>query len=392
MKRAKSYLYIQIPNLPALLSQKQIPRARNQPLVVVTDTGERGIVRSVSPQAEALGVRVGQMVRDLYRWKNSLDVIPEDPSLRLGIAQQLTAMLKGYSPSVEVRGEDRFLIDLTGTERLWGDSGQVAQQILNRLFEEWNLAASIGVGPSRTVARIAAGVTQAPGICSVEVSQMKSFLEGISVAHLPGVGARTRERLERYGLRTIGELAEVSQELLVETFGAYHGILLARLAQGQDTERLRVTREVNSLHREMPLPEDTLDVVQMESFLAYLCGRVALDLQKRKLTTRRITLRIRYADGLVRQINQSLSASTALETELMRESRPLLQQILALRRARVASLGVSVSRLRPGSPQSDLFDLRGTRRQEEIADDICAVRRRYGFNALLTGRACAALT
>jgi len=391
MMNARTYLFLHIPNLPALLSQQEFPSARQRPLVVVSDVGERGVVRSVSPEAEALGVRAGLMVRDLRRWNGALDLISERPAQRLGIVQELTAVLRTYTPVVRAQGEDRFLLDLTGTERLWGGPDRVARRLQECLSRRWKLAAAIGAGPSRTVARVAAAAAGAPGLLVVEPEQGSEFLNAQPVQRLPGVGPKTKAQLERYGFRTVGELAKVSQELLIETFGAYRGVLLSRLARGQDIEPLKVKREINSLSREMPLPEDTLDAEQLESFVAYLCGRIALDLRRRKLAAHRVTLRVNYADGLPRQMNNTLPAASNLEIELAQTAQTLLKQLLPLRRVRIASLGVSVSRLRPASHQSALFDLRGFERHESVADDVVRVRGRYGFDSILSGRARAAV-
>lgn len=387
MKQERVYLHLHIPNLPALLSQQQFPAAQGRPLVVVTDTSERGVVRSASPEAEALGVRTGLRVGDLCRWNGSLDLIPERPSQRLGTAQAVTAMLRSYTPSVRVLGENRFVLDLTGTERLWGSPSRVAEQILRRLRHQWKLAAAIGVGPSRTVARVAASAAGAPGVFVVDPEHVSEFLSGQPLERLPGIGSKTRERLRRYSLRTVGELARVPQELLLETFGSYRGMLLWRLAQGRDTEPLKVKKEISSLSRETALPEDTLDLSRLEAFVAYLCGRVALDLRRRKRAAHRMAVRVVYSDGLQRQMNQTLPNATNLEMELALYAQPLLGELLASRRVRIQKVGVTVSRLRPSSGQAALFDLRGFQRQESVADDVARVRRRYGFNAVTSGRA-----
>ena len=389
MKRIQSYLYLHLPNLPALLSQNKFPSARKRPLVIVSETGDRGVVRSVSPEAEVLGVREGLRVRDLRRYNGSLDIIPERSSERLSIIRELTTLLKSFTPSVRVKGEDRFLLDLTGTERLWGDPEKVAREILERLKFQWKLSASIGIGPTRTSAQIAASVVDSGNFKKIPSEKMEEFLNPLPVRLLPGVGPKTETQLKRYGLHTIGDLAGVSQELLIETFGAYRGILLWRMARGQDIGTLQVKKEIQSLQREMVLPEDTLDSTGMQAYVSYLCGRLALDLRKRKVLARRITLQVSYSDGLSRQINGSLQAGTNLEVELVRVARGLLDELLTLRRIRISHLGISVSRLRPMSSQRELFDLRGLTRQESVADEVFQVRNRYGFESLLPAQACA---
>ena len=390
MKRLQTYLFLRIPNLPALLSQKHLPAAARRPLAVVTDTGDRGVVRSVSPEAEALGVRTGLFVRDLRRWNGALDLIPEQPRQRAAIAQEIVALLQKYAPAVKVIGEDRFLLDLSGTERLWGGAERVAEELLEQISKRWKVGAAIGIGPTRTVAKVAATVASIPGLCAVAPENVQAFLDPLPAERLPGVGSKTRAQLDRYGLQTIGELAALSEPVLIETFGPYRGLLLARLAQGRDVERLKVEKEVSSLRREAPLPQDTLDAEPLQAHGAYLCGRLALDLRRRKLAARRITLCVRYSDGLNRQINKALPAPTNLEVELARAARRLIEQMLPLRRVRIVHLAVSVSRLRPAGSQQALFDLRGFERHEAVADDVVRIRSRFGFNAVLSGRAQAA--
>jgi DNA polymerase-4 len=387
--RRRVYLYLSIPNLPALLSEQHIPQTEGRPLAVVSDTGERGVVRAVNQPAQALGIRPGHLVRNIRR--PGIDLIPEQPVERMAVVQELKAMLHEYTPEVRVRGESAFLLDLTGTERLWGNADEVSSQLLQRLTGQWKLAASIGTGPTRTVARMAARSARCPGRLVIGEDMVAEFLRDQPVTNLPGVGPKTQRRLARYGIRTIGELAEVPAELLTETFGGHRGILLNRLSQGLDVESLRVEKAVTSLHRETVLPEDTLETGKMEAFAAYLCGRLAHDLRRRRLSAARLTVYVQHADGLPRRMNQTLPAATSLETELTQAVRPLLRRLASLRRVRVAKIGVSVSRLRPSRSERKLFDLRDTDRQEAVAEDVCRVRQRYGYRSILPARAHSAV-
>jgi DNA polymerase IV len=391
MERTKSYLFLTIPNLPALLSRQKFPATEGRPLVVVTDKESRGVVLSASPEARALGVRAGLLVRDLAPWMPRVDLIPEEPSHRKSTVQALSRLLQEYTPDVRPVGEASFLLDLTGTERLWGGGEQVARQLVDKLSSEWRLQAVAGVGPTRTTARIAARVTQAPGVKTVTTNEIEDFLQPLSVDVLPGVGSKLRQRLHRYGIRTIGELAEVSPSLLVETFGAYRGILLERLAQGQDVERLEVKKEISSFSRSMDLPEDTVDPARIEASVAYLCGRLSVDLTRRKMVARRLSVMIRYTDGLERRMNLTLPSPAYAEAELVKSARNLLEKMLPMRRSRISHVGLQVARLRPTAREDTLFDLNGYRKQEMLAEELNQVRRRHGYKAVLSGRAQAAV-
>lgn len=393
MKQTPTYLFVRIPNLPALLSQRRLPMAQSRALAVVSATDDRGVVRSTTPQAERLGVREGQMVQDLRPLGDRIDLIAENPAERIATAQALTELLRQYSPDVRTRGEDAFIIDLTGLQRLWGESEEVARRLVGQISENWGLAASVGVGPTKTLAAVAAAMAGCPGAMRVHPAMVEEFMRTVPVSALPGVGPKTRERLERYGIHTAGDLREIPQQLLIDTFGPRRGLLLWKHARGQDGEKLEVQREVSRLRRETVLPEDTVSGAQIESFTAYLCGRLANDLQRKKLTARRLTVQVTYSDGLVQRINRNLPSATRLEVELSSVAREATRQLLSLRRVRIARIALSVNRLRPASTaQPALFDIRGFERHEQVADNVVRLRSRYGFDSVLSGRARAAVS
>jgi len=350
MSQTKTYLYLHIPNLPALLSPKRFPNSDHRPLVAVSDLSEQGHVRYVNSEAKALGVQTGLRVRDLHRWNGSLNVILEDPRSRAGIAQEITSILKSYTLRVYPKGPDHYLLDITETEHYWGGALRIAEKIERQLLEQWNLESGIGIGPTRTVARVAALSVGAPGQLYVSENRVSDFLRDQPIQLLPGIRPKMIARLERYRLRTIGDLAELPLEFLTTTFGVHQGIRVWQLAQGQDTLQLKVKKEICTLTRELSLPSNPVLLDHLENFATYLCSLVAKDLRRNNLSARRLNVRFSYSDGPSRGMNRALEISSDSETILTHTAQSLIQQLFLLKPTSLSTLSICVTRLRTVDP------------------------------------------
>ena len=149
-------------------------------------------------------------------------------------------MLLRWSPRVEVASIDDFFVDLTGAERLDGPAFEAAERMRAAIRAEVGLPVTVGVATNRTMARLAGMLGKPGGVAEILPGGERAFLRYLPVGHLPGVGHSTRRLLERFAIRTAGELALVSREVLFASFGPL-GLVLYERARGIDPEPVEAT-------------------------------------------------------------------------------------------------------------------------------------------------------
>jgi nucleotidyltransferase/DNA polymerase involved in DNA repair len=237
------------------------PELDGMPLVLGATTGGRPTVLDRTPEAAARGIQRGMALRETIALCPEAVVLPPDPLRDEAALARLVAGLETLSPAVEV-DPDRpgcCYVDLRGLGRRLGPPDTAAQRLLATVPPA--LRPRIGVGPGKFAARVAAG-RAAPGGCRVVTSEsVAAFLAGEPVSWLPLPPATVR-RLERLGLRTLGELAALPGSAIAAQFGGA-GRHAWSLARGHDEEPVcpatppvRVIEEV-----ELPIPATTRETL-----------------------------------------------------------------------------------------------------------------------------------
>ena len=160
--------------------------------------------------------------------------LPGDARAANAKREEVARLLLEASPRVEVASIDDFFVDLTGSTRLLGCAFEVAAGLQRRIRAEARVLVTVGIGTSRTLARLAA-FRQARRRGRGAARAERAFLAHLPVEHLPGVGHVVRRRLSSFHIRTVGQLALVSREVLFATFGSL-GLTLHARAHGIDDE------------------------------------------------------------------------------------------------------------------------------------------------------------
>ncbi len=212
---------------------------------------------------------------------------------------------------------------------------------------------------------------------------MQAFLEPLGVEDLWGVGAKTAERLARFGLRTVGELAALDRATLSRLVGVAAAAQLTDLAHGRDPRPVVARIPAKGLSAEETFASDVDDPVRLRRELLRLAEKVAQRLRRRELAARTVTLKLRYANFTTVTRSHTLQAPTDQATDLHREVVVLLDA-LRLERARVRLVGVGAHNLVPASSarQLDLLDSDRWARLERAAD---VARERFGDTAVTRG-------
>jgi DNA polymerase-4 len=365
--------------------------------VIVGGTGGRGVVASCTYEARAYGVRSAMPAAQARRLCPHAVFLPGRYDTYAAYSRRVFDIFRSFTPLVEGISLDEAFLDVAGARRLFGEPEQIARAIRERVRDEVGLTCSVGAAAVKFVAKLASeaakprpsphGPLPGPGVVVVPPGEERSFLHPLPVRALWGVGPATLAKLERLGLRTVGDLAALPLTTLVAAVGEAHGRHLHDLAHGRDDRPVVPDAPAKSVGHEETFARDHHDRAALAVEATRLAEAVADRLRDRGLAGRTVTLKVRFGD--FRTITRSRTLPVPVDTAaaLARAARDLLDGIDPAPGVRL--LGVSVSNLFAGSPRP--LPLGGDDAWWEVSDAVARVRARFGAEALrpasLVGRA-----
>ncbi len=377
----RTILHVDLDAFFAAVEQRDRPELRGKPVIVGGDPSSRGVVSAASYEARAFGVHSAMSLREALRRCPQGVFLPVHGRRYQQASRDVMAVLRRYTPVVEPISIDEAFLDVTGSRALFGDGPTIARAIKAAVRDEVGLTASVGVATTKLVAKVASDLRKPDGLVVVEPGDEAAFLAPLAIARLWGVGAKTATALTDYGVRTIGDLAALSPDLIVRRFGK-HGASLVSRAMGMDDDAVHEGDPAKSVGHEHTFDVDTSDREIIERTLLAMSEGVAGRL--RSAGVRASTIAVKIRDSSFRTITRQ--RTLAEPTDL---TEPIFQAALDLARPevrgiRVRLLGVSASNLGERE-QLGLFSLEDPRRRAAI-EAADALRRRYGSDAVTRGR------
>ena len=360
-------------------------------LVGGSQTG-RGVVTSASYGARRFGVRSAMPTAQALRLCPDAKVVAVPRRACSQKSREIKSCLETLAPVVQAASIDEFYLDLTGTERLLGESLEVtARRIRETVLEATGISVSIGGGTRRMIAKLASGRAKPGGVRIVPTGQEAEFMKGLDLAEIPGVGPALVEALRKRGLVRIEEALEVQQAWLERWFGAPRGRWLHRRMRGLDPSRVDPREPRKSISSERTFFQDLTSDEDLERVLLRLCRSVTHTLRKAGLRARTITVKLR--DGDFKTRSQQRTVAEPLETDgaTYRIARELLTELRTRRRTPARLLGVGLTNLGSGDDpvQFGLFEeedrLEG-HRERTLGHVVDGLRERFGDRAVLPGR------
>jgi DNA polymerase-4 len=307
--------------------------------------------------------------------------LPVDGHRYQQASRDVMAILRRFTPQVEPISIDEAFLDVTGSRPLFGDGPEIAASIKTAIRDEVGLTASVGVATTKLVAKIASDLRKPDGLVVVAPGDEATFLAPLPISRLWGVGDKTATVLAEYGVKTIGDLADLSPDLLVRRFGK-HGASLVSRAVGLDDDRVHEGDPAKSVGHETTFDSDTSDPEIIERTLLALSDGVAGRL--RSAGVRASTIAVKVRDSSFRTVTRqrTLAEPTDLTEPIYRAALDLARP--QVRGIRVRLLGVTASNLGEREQMAMFADDDPRRRKAIEAAD--AVRRRYGSKAVTRGR------
>ena len=338
----------------ASVEQRDRPELVGRP-VVVGGLSDRGVVSAASYEARRFGVHSAMPTVTARRLCPRGVFLPADHRKYAAVSRRVFAIFGCFSPRVEGLSLDEAFLDLSGTERLQGPPAVVGRALREAVREETRLAVSVGIAPSKLVAKIASEEAKPDGLLEVSAGAVGEFLAPLSVARLWGVGPVTRERLARAGFLTVGDLTAANPARVEALLGSA-GLRAQLLARGEDGRRVETERSPVSVSEETTMERDEEDWVRLGAIAQRQAGAVARRLRRAGLRARTVVLKLKYGErrGTGRYGYPTVTRRTTLARGsddgalLGRAARALLEK---LPRKPVRLVGVGATNLEERGPQ-----------------------------------------
>jgi DNA polymerase-4 len=360
---------------------------RERLLLVGGSADGRGVVTSASYETRAFGVRSGMPTARALRLCPEARVVPVPRGLCSQKGGEVRRVLERFSPVVEAASIDEAYIDLAGTEALYrGRSARdLALEMQATVLADTQITISIGGGPGKLVAKLAAGRAKPAGVHIVQVDEVADFMRGHELRAIPGVGPVFTEQLRRLGLVTVDDVLRHEPITLEQWLGAERGAWLYRRTRGLDEARVTTGREARSMSREETFPADIDDDATLGNELRALALRLGRDVRSANLRARTVTVKLRDADFRTRTAARTIPEGVESDAGIMTVARELLARLRTRRRTPVRLLGIALSHFSDeGAAQLPLFEAGTveTERDRSLARAADAVRGRFGNDAI----------
>jgi DNA polymerase-4 len=312
-------------------------------------------------------------------------VLPVRMSHYAEIAHQIREILMAFTPLVEPLSLDEAFLDVRGCEGLFGPAPQIARQVKDRIKAKTGLTASVGVATNKFLAKLASDLGKPNGLMVVPPDQVTAFLMPLAVGHLWGVGARAEKKFHALGIRTIGQLAALPEQVLIDHFGE-SGRHLFQLAHGLDDRPVVPDQEAKSLSTETTFPHDIGDREVLRVWLLDLVDQLGGRLRRQGLRGRTVELKVRSSDFSTRTRSVSLPEATDLTKVLWQAALALWERTVTREVLPLRLLGVGVTNLtREAIIQGHLFEGAERQRQASLDRAVDTIRQQLGQGAIRRG-------
>ena len=381
----KRILHIDMDAFFASIEQAKNPMLQGKPVIVGGKKGDkRGVVSTCSYEARAFGVHSAMPLYQAQKLCPDGIYVSGNRQEYSAISKHIRSLLFEVSPQVEMTSIDEGYIDITGSLRLFSGEEAIASHLKYRIKEETGLNCSIGIAGNRLIAKVASDSGKPNGYISVPQGGEATFLSPMPAKSIPGIGPKMNESLNRSGINTVGDLAALSLETLMRRFGNA-GVGLYRMAIGQGSDSLQLTREAKSMSRETTFPEDISDWSTVESVLTYLMERTLYSLRESGMEGRSVTVKVRNSQFRTLTYSSTLSNPTTLDSVVLEAIKPLISQAKDAVPV-VRLIGFHIGQLSSGYHQLLLGETDNDEQWEKAMKGVDTLRERYGFHTVCSAK------
>ncbi|NBV65856.1 MAG: DNA polymerase IV [Actinobacteria bacterium] len=375
-------LHVDMDAFYASVAERDDPSLRGK--AVIVGVGARGVVLSANYAARKYGIRAAMPVGRAKRMAPHAIFVTPDHQRYSEVSAKVMEIFDSFTPLVEPISLDEAFLDVTGARKLLGTGREIAVEIRRQVEASEGITCSVGIAPSKFIAKLASGHCKPNGILEIPADRILNFLHPLPVNAIWGVGPKTAETLERLGLRTVADIANLPRATLIRALGQASGASLYELAWGRDYRDVTPNEPDKSISAAETFAQDIDDPEEILQEYLRLTEKAAARLRENGYYAKTISIKVRFADFST--ISRSKTLPLPIDsTHEIYEIAKALYLALNLDRARLRLVGISLDNLSEAAPEQLLLGARekGWREADTAID---RAKLRFGGGSVRPGR------
>jgi|DewCreStandDraft_4_1066084.scaffolds.fasta_scaffold21337_3 DNA polymerase-4 len=378
MNTEKIILLIDMNAYFASVEQVCNPKLKGKP-VVVCGRG-RTVVVTASYEAREYGIKTGMTIPEAKKLCPFVITVYADLDKYIDTSLKIHKIFLDFTDKVEVFSIDECFMDITDVQDYFAGAENIAKTIKKRLKNEFGLTCSIGIGPNRVIAKLAAKMKKPDGLTIVTQDKVQDFLNELPVEKLQGIGIgkHISEKLKKLGINKASDLARADTTLLTGYFGIM-GQVYKNIGLGIDYTPVKSYYDkppVKSIGHSYTFPDDTSNIEIIKSYLLMLSEKVGARLRDYKMSGKTICIMVRFCDftHIIKRNTYPHYFNSGIE--IYNKSLEIISKNIFSLSKKVRLLGVSVSSLTKIATQEYLFEEQ--RKQEKLINTVDEINKKYG--------------
>jgi DNA polymerase IV (DinB-like DNA polymerase) len=325
------------------------PSLKGKPVVVGMYSGRTetsGAVSTSNYIARKYGVKSGVPLFLAQKRLEGTDAVflPVDYDYYQQVSDRIMSILRTYADALEQAGIDEAYLDVT--KRIHGEyekAEALVQEMKQTVKREVGVTFSVGIGPNKLIAKIAADMHKPDGLTVVRPEQVEKFLSSLSVDSLLGVGKKTVAKMSELGIKIIGDLAKYDVQRLVEVFGKTFGVYFHNAANGVDNEPVQEAGEAESMGRMGTLKENTRDLDFILQKIDQQIDEIYAEFTQKKLSYSQVGIVAIMTDLSMKSRSKTLEKPAKDKVTIHEVARGLFEKYLGESDLEIRRVGVRVA-------------------------------------------------